>query len=135
MSMSDPVNFPHHYTRGEIECIDAMTAAYGPEAVRMYAKCAAFKYQWRADHKGTGEQDMDKAIWYLRFAKGDDPRKDRSTTTRAADEPKLSPAGFNLAAFDESLPRVPKINPIGYFPSEGETFFWSSDSHTDKDAM
>jgi hypothetical protein len=64
-------------------------------------------------------------------SKGDDPRKDRSTTTRAADEPKLSPAGFNLSAFDEALPRVPKINPIGYFPDEGHSFVWSGD----KDAM
>ena len=73
--MSDLVNSPKHYTQGGIECIDAMIAAFGVEAVRSWAKLNAFKYNWRADMK-DGDQDIQKAIWYLRFAQGDDPRRD-----------------------------------------------------------
>ena len=46
---ADPVNSPSHY-----------------------------KYLWRADKKegNEGSQDTAKAIWYLRFARNDDPRLD-----------------------------------------------------------
>lgn len=70
----DMVNRPPHYA-GEIECIDAMVAAFGLEAVQTYARIAAFKYQWRAGKKDAMPQEISKAIWYLRFANGDDPRK------------------------------------------------------------
>ena len=46
--MSDMVNSPAHYADSEIECIDAMVAAFGPEAVQMDCRLASFKYQWRA---------------------------------------------------------------------------------------
>lgn len=70
---TDPVRRPKHYTQGEVECIDAMVSAFGEDAVRRWAHLNAFKYLWRAEHKG-GEQDRAKAIWYLRWANGDDPR-------------------------------------------------------------
>lgn len=75
----DMVNKPPHYTHSTIECIDAMCAAFGDEAVRTYCRIAAFKYQWRADHKGSPKQDLEKAVWYLRFAAGDDPRITHTT--------------------------------------------------------
>lgn len=59
----DPVNHPSHYTQGNIECIDAMKAAYGKESVMHFCKCNAFKYQWRFDKK-NGEEDIKKAQWY-----------------------------------------------------------------------
>lgn len=59
----DPVNHPLHYTQGNIECIDAMKAAYGKESVMHFCKCNAFKYQWRFDKK-NGEEDIKKAQWY-----------------------------------------------------------------------
>lgn len=71
---ADYVNRPSHYTQGDIECIDAMTSAFGEPAVKQWAHMNAFKYLWRADHKG-GEEDRRKAIWYLRYSNGDDPRK------------------------------------------------------------
>lgn len=74
---SDPVHTPSHYLTGDIECIDAMVAAFGEERVRTYCEIAAFKYNWRLHHKGNPDQDRQKAIWYMRFAAGDDPRKDR----------------------------------------------------------
>lgn len=61
---NDLVNHPTHYTHGGIECIDAMKAAFGSDELKVYCKIAAFKYLWRADHKG-GLQDIQKANWYL----------------------------------------------------------------------
>lgn len=58
------VNRPKHYTSGNIECIDAMIAAFGKEAVMTWCKLNAFKYTWREKLKG-GLQDMDKAGWYI----------------------------------------------------------------------
>lgn len=55
---NDPVNHPAHYTSGSVECIDAMVSAFGAAQVAVYAKIAAFKYLWRADHKG-GTEDVE----------------------------------------------------------------------------
>lgn len=59
----DMVNHPPHYTQGGIECIDAMEAAYGTEAVIMFCMCNAFKYQWRFNNK-NGREDILKCQWY-----------------------------------------------------------------------
>ncbi|SHI78706.1 Protein of unknwon function [Anaerovibrio lipolyticus DSM 3074] len=60
----DPVNHPSHYCTGDIECWDAMMSAFGPEWMMAYANVAAFKYAWRAKHKGRFAEDMKKAAWY-----------------------------------------------------------------------
>lgn len=60
----DEVNHPAHYTVGGIECIDAMRAAFGDKELQIYCKIAAFKYIWRAEHKGN-LTDISKAHWYL----------------------------------------------------------------------
>lgn len=75
--MGDPVQRPDHYNQGGIECIDAMRAAFGDAAVETFCQLNAFKYNWRAHEKGDSEQDLKKALWYLRMSIGDDPRKDR----------------------------------------------------------
>lgn len=62
--MNDNVQHPAHYTQGNIECIDAMVAAFGKEAVANFCKLNAFKYNWRSDLKNHTE-DIEKAIWYL----------------------------------------------------------------------
>lgn len=71
--MSDAVN-PSHYKKGEIECIDAMVAAYGEEEVRIYCKLAAFKYGWRRGDKDDEAQEVGKQKWYLDRSIGVDPR-------------------------------------------------------------
>ena len=58
------VDHPSHYNNGSIECIDAMVAAYGLEAVATFCKINAFKYLWRSEHK-NGVEDLEKANWYL----------------------------------------------------------------------
>lgn len=60
----DPVNRPAHYTSGGIECIDAMQAAFGAEAVKDFCLCNAFKYLWRHRSK-NGVEDLKKCRWYL----------------------------------------------------------------------
>lgn len=59
----DMVNNPKHYASGKIECIDAMEAAYGTEAVMWFCICNAFKYHWRFKNK-NGIEDLKKAQWY-----------------------------------------------------------------------
>lgn len=55
---------PNHYNQGDIECWDAMEAAFGREVVNHFCLCNAFKYLWRAKHKG-GDEDIRKALNYL----------------------------------------------------------------------
>lgn len=62
--VSSAVAHPSHYNQGGIECIDAMVAAYGKEAVEDFCLLNAFKYVWRNRDK-NGFEDIDKAIWYL----------------------------------------------------------------------
>lgn len=71
---SDPINPDHYRQDNEIECIDAMFAAYGEEEVRIYAKLAAFKYSWRRGRKDNEEQEVEKQMWYLQLSLGIDPR-------------------------------------------------------------
>jgi len=52
-----------------------MVAAFGLEAVQVYAKVNAFKYLWRSEYKGNRIEDLQKAQFYLRLAAGEDPRK------------------------------------------------------------
>lgn len=59
----DNVNHPSHYAQGGIECIDAMEAAYGTQAVIHFCMCNAFKYQWRFKNK-NGKEDLLKCQWY-----------------------------------------------------------------------
>lgn len=60
----DNVNHPSHYETNGIECIDAMKATQGVDAVRDFCICNAFKYIWRHKHK-NGAEDIKKAVWYL----------------------------------------------------------------------
>jgi hypothetical protein len=60
----DKVNHPLHYETNGIECIDAMEAAQGADAVQDFCICNAFKYIWRHKHK-NGAEDIKKAVWYL----------------------------------------------------------------------
>ena len=57
------VNHPSHYA-GNIECIDAMIAAFGEEDVAKFCYINSFKYIWRHKLKGKNE-DIKKALWYL----------------------------------------------------------------------
>lgn len=64
---NDMVNHPKHYTSSGIECIDAIEAALSsysnPKDAFLVGQ--VIKYLWRAPLKGTYEQDIKKAQWYL----------------------------------------------------------------------
>lgn len=63
-AMSDAIN-PTHYTRGSVECIDAIEAATVDKR-GIEAACTAniIKYLWRYEAK-NGIEDVKKARWYL----------------------------------------------------------------------
>jgi hypothetical protein len=60
----DPVNSPPHYTRGAIECIDAIEAALGRDGFIAFLQGQVIKYTWRMNHKGDPKQDAEKAGWH-----------------------------------------------------------------------
>lgn len=74
-TLQDAVNSPSHYTAGEIETIDYIQDKLNDTEFDGYCKGNALKYVSRASLK-NGDEDIEKAIWYLRFMLGDDPRKD-----------------------------------------------------------
>ena len=59
------IDHPAHYA-GKYECIDVMLDTMGPEDVKGFCLCNAFKYLWRCKKKHeTPEEDVEKAVWYL----------------------------------------------------------------------
>ena len=61
----DMINHPPHYNQGDIEAIDAIKSALGPEGFKAYCRGNALKYLWRSEYKGNSEADLNKANWYL----------------------------------------------------------------------
>ena len=64
-NQADEVNHPDHYTRGGIECLDAIESALTPEEFRGYIKGNILKYTWREKLKNK-DQDLKKAEFYLK---------------------------------------------------------------------
>lgn len=64
-TQNDPVNHPNHYCQNGLESIDVIKA-FTSDLNGVEAFCAgnAIKYILRFNHK-NGEQDLDKAIWYI----------------------------------------------------------------------
>ena len=62
---SDMVNHPSHYNLpNRKECIDEMIDIYGLKDVAKWCEITAYKYKYRAGHKGSVTEDMSKAAWY-----------------------------------------------------------------------
>lgn len=72
----DMVNHPPHYTRGGIECIDAIKAALTEQEFRGYLKGTAMAYIWRERYK-NGDEDVAKAGWYINRICGVDKGVDK----------------------------------------------------------
>lgn len=63
---SDMVNHPSHYNLPDRkECIDEMIDIYGLKDVAKWCEITAYKYKYRAGHKGSAIEDMSKAAWYI----------------------------------------------------------------------
>ena len=63
-SKHDPVNYPSHYNKGDIGCIDAIKSCQG-DGFKYYCQGSAIKYLWRYEHKGKPIQDLEKAKWFI----------------------------------------------------------------------
>jgi hypothetical protein len=59
----DVVNKPEHYTKGNIECLDAIEASMTKEQFVGFLKGNIIKYLWRFEHK-NGVEDLKKAHFY-----------------------------------------------------------------------
>ena len=64
-SINDSVNHPSHYTKGNIECIDAIESSMNFNAFCGYLKGNVMKYLWRYENKGKAVEDLEKAQWYI----------------------------------------------------------------------
>ena len=73
--VTDTVISPPHYTAGGIETIDYIAAKLSPDEMRGYCLGNALKYLSRSGKKGDGVEDVRKAIFYLQYMAGRDPRK------------------------------------------------------------
>ena len=63
---SEMVNHPSHYNLpNRKECIDEMIDIYGIKDVAKWCEITAYKYKYRAGHKGSVVEDMSKAAWYI----------------------------------------------------------------------
>lgn len=58
---------PARYAHGDIECIDAISAALTPEEFRGFCKGNIIRYTWREGHEG-GDADLVKAADYAVYA-------------------------------------------------------------------
>lgn len=67
MNMTDMVNSPPHYNKGDVECIDAIKAALGHH-FPYHCTATAMKYLFRWDAKNDPLEDLKKAHWYLEKA-------------------------------------------------------------------
>lgn len=62
---SEMVNHPSHYNLPDRkECIDEMIDIYGLKDVAKWCEITAYKYKYRAGHKDSFTQDIQKASWY-----------------------------------------------------------------------
>jgi hypothetical protein len=62
----DPVNQPSHYTKGKVECIDAIDSVMAgiTDGREAFYTGQVIKYVWRWPLKGKA-QSLHKARWYL----------------------------------------------------------------------
>lgn len=79
--MSDNVNHPSHYTQGKIEVIE-----YINDQKFNFNLGNAIKYICRCNHKGSKEEDLRKAIFYLKYELellSENPRKPNEMATES----------------------------------------------------
>lgn len=81
--MSDIVNHPKHYTKGNIECIQAIKESMTPDAFKGYLKGNCIKYIWRYENK-NGVEDLEKARvhlnWLIEELKAPQASSEKDTT-------------------------------------------------------
>ena len=64
-AIKDNVNHPSHYTKGKVECLDALeSATIGKSGIEAVCVANIIKYLWRYEEK-NGLEDVKKAQFYL----------------------------------------------------------------------
>ena len=63
--MSDSINHPPHYNRGDIETIDIIKNSMSHSEFEGYLQGNVIKYISRYRYKGTALEDLQKAEWYI----------------------------------------------------------------------
>ena len=63
--MSDNINSPPHYNRGNIETIDMIKNSMSPSEFEGYLQGNVIKYISRYRYKGTALEDLQKSQWYI----------------------------------------------------------------------
>ena len=91
--MTSNVHHPEHYNSGTAVCKKCNTQI---ECIDVVRECNfnignVIKYLWRASHKGSEIQDLEKALWYLNDEiarrKGQSTPKENITTIGFVGEP------------------------------------------------
>lgn len=92
----DRINSPEHYTKGGVECIDAIAASMSREQFIGFLKGNVQKYLWRFDSKGIDDSmsdDEKTLVSYENLGKGEFYLK-RLMALHA-------PKGVGMPAYDE----------------------------------
>ena len=75
----DMVNHPPHYNKTSRECIDIIQDSLTSEEFIGYLKGTIIKYTYRYPDK-SGQEDMDKAIWFINKLKLQEGSDETNTT-------------------------------------------------------
>lgn len=130
--MSDMVKSPDHYTRGGIECKDAIAAALTPEEFRGWCKGTIIAYVWREKYK-NGDEDLSKADQFISFALEADEKPDEKPDEKQEDAESIEDIRESiLNGYIASEFEAEKIlkEPDGRYPNfSTEAFRCSFDSH------
>ena len=103
----DKVNHPRHYTKGAVECIDAIASAVvGKNPLEAVCVANVIKYLWRYEAK-NGLEDVLKAKWYI-----DRLEKAVLSRTEYRDDAECRPAQVDPAEC-RPAPHVDLCNLIG----------------------
>jgi hypothetical protein len=109
--MEDPIN-PSHYTKGAIECIEAIKASMSPEAFKGFLKGNIQKYVWRYEAKG-GVESLQKAQWYLSrliaTLEEEGKAKTQSPVGHAPVEGKYDPDGYMSSGCPDGYCAIPAV--------------------------
>lgn len=81
---NDLVNHPRHYTKGDVECIDALDAAVvGKPPDEAICVANVIKYLWRYEEKEP-LRSLQSARWYLDRLIGKVKNRDQGTKNEKA---------------------------------------------------
>lgn len=125
----DNINHPSHYTFGRYECLDVMRDVFTPAEFQAYCKLNAFKYIWRANHKGHSQEDLAKAAFYLNTLNTPSvsdltttPQAPENTTQAPEEDEPLSHCGLDVPEPREAFLHMTVDRLIARFMAEPDLY-------------